>query len=60
MKNIQEIDVLGYHKMGEYKWKELGIKNEFEKVDTPTADEVKLIKKRLIKNLGLNQKTLNI
>lgn len=47
MKNIQEIDVLGYHKMGEYKWKELGIKNEFENVEPPMSDEVKKLKEYL-------------
>lgn len=44
MSNVQEIDVLGYHKMGEYKWKELGIKNEFESIEPPTGDEIKKIK----------------
>ena len=47
MNNVQEIDVLGYHKMGEYKWKELGVKNEFEMLNPPTADEVKRIKEYL-------------
>ncbi len=47
MDNIQEIDVLGYHKMGEYKWKELGIKNELEQIQVPTSEEVSKIKKYL-------------
>lgn len=46
-KNVQEIDVLGYHKMGEYKWKELGIKNDFENVQAPGQEEVKKIKEIL-------------
>lgn len=46
-KNVIEIDVLGYHKMGEYKWKELGIKNEFENLLPPTSAEVDEIKKFL-------------
>ena len=45
MKNVTEIDVLGYHKMGEYKWKKLGLKNEFENLIPPTSDEVNEIKK---------------
>ena len=45
MKNIIEVDVLGYHKMGEYKWKELGMKNEFEKLNPPTSGEIKEVKK---------------
>jgi len=47
MDNVIEIDVLGYHKMGEYKWKELGLKNEFENLKPPTTDEVKEIKEYL-------------
>ncbi len=47
MKNILEIDVLGYHKMGEYKWKELGLNNEFINITPPTSNEVKEIKKYL-------------
>ena len=47
MNNILEIDVLGYHKMGEYKWKELGIKNELENVVSPTEPEVNKIKEDL-------------
>lgn len=45
MKNVIEVDVLGYHKMGEYKWKELGMKNEFEKLNPPTTDEINEVKK---------------
>ena len=47
LNNIQEIDVLGYHKMGEYKWKELGIKNEFEQIEPPTGEEVEKTKRYL-------------
>ena len=42
--NILEIDVLGYHKMGEYKWKKLRLKNEFENLIPPTSEEVKKVK----------------
>lgn len=45
--NITYVDVLGYHKMGEYKWKKLGIKNEFENLEPPTKDEVNEVKKFL-------------
>lgn len=47
MDNIQEIDVLGYHKMGEYKWKELGLKNEFENIEAVDVKDVKLLKQKL-------------
>lgn len=42
--NVKEIDALGYHKMGEIKWKKLGIKNEFESIISPTTDEVNEVK----------------
>ncbi len=47
MKNVTEIDVLGYHKMGEYKWKELGLKNELKKIEMPNSKEIKLVKEIL-------------
>ncbi len=31
--NVEKIDLLGFHKMGEFKWKELGLK--YELTDTP-------------------------
>lgn len=49
LNNILEIDVLGYHKMGEIKWKKLGMKNEFENLVPPTSDEVNKVKKFLNK-----------
>lgn len=47
MSNIIEIDVLGYHKMGEYKWKELGLKNELLSIQPPDSKDIKILKKRL-------------
>jgi len=47
LNNILEIDVLGYHKMGEIKWKKLGIKNEFEDLIPPTQEEINETKKFL-------------
>lgn len=44
-KNVTEVDILGYHKMGEYKWKEMGLKNELKDVMPPTKDEVDKLKK---------------
>jgi len=44
LNNVIEIDVLGYHKMGEYKWEKLGLKNEFKKLVPPSNDEVKEVK----------------
>jgi pyruvate formate lyase activating enzyme len=38
--NVQRIDVLPYHTMGVYKWKELGIPYQLEGVDAPTKERV--------------------
>jgi pyruvate formate lyase activating enzyme len=38
--NVQRVDVLPFHQLGRYKWKELGIAYELEGTDPPTADAV--------------------
>ncbi len=39
--NIERIEILPYHKLGNFKWQELGIDNPLEGTDEPTADELK-------------------
>lgn len=39
--NVEQIDVLPYHKLGVYKWETLGIKYPLEGVEPPTEDRVK-------------------
>jgi len=39
MPNIQRVEILPYHKMGEYKWKELGVENRLADTPEPTPDE---------------------
>lgn len=36
MKNIEKVQVLPFHKMGEYKWKELGLDYELSNIQPPT------------------------
>ena len=36
MKNIEKIQILPFHKMGEYKWKELGFQYELENTQPPS------------------------
>jgi pyruvate formate lyase activating enzyme len=38
--NVQRVDVLPFHQMGRFKWKELGTPYALENVETPTNDAV--------------------
>jgi pyruvate formate lyase activating enzyme len=38
--NVQRVDVLPFHQLGRYKWKELGLAYELEKTEPPTAEAV--------------------
>ena len=40
LSNIEKIEVLPYHKMGVYKWKELGVNYQLENVHSPNEAEV--------------------
>ena len=39
--NIKKVEVLPYHTLGTFKWKQLGIPYTLEDVSTPTAEQVK-------------------
>lgn len=41
LKNVDKFEILPYHTMGEFKWRELGIPYKLEGVKPPTADRVK-------------------
>ncbi|PYZ95088.1 pyruvate formate-lyase 1-activating enzyme [Salipaludibacillus keqinensis] len=40
LSNVNKVEVLPYHKMGVYKWKELGLTYPLEGVESPTEQEV--------------------
>ncbi len=52
MKNVEKVEILPFHKMGEYKWKELGLKYQLYKVESPTKERVENAKK-IFKDRGL-------
>lgn len=41
MTNIEKVDVLPFHKLGEYKWKQLGYEYLLEDTPPPTPEQVK-------------------
>lgn len=45
--NVERFDILPYHTLGVFKWKELGIPYELEGVNPPTAEQIQLAKKIL-------------
>ena len=47
LKTVDKIEILPYHDMGKYKWKELGLKYELEDVRIANDDDVKRAKKIL-------------
>jgi len=51
--NVERVEILPFHKMGEYKWKELGL--AYRLYDTPEPDEETVEEARsLFKKAGLN------
>lgn len=47
LNTVDKIEILPYHDMGKYKWKELGLKYELENVRSATDDDINRAKKLL-------------
>ena len=41
MDNVEKVEVLPYHTLGVYKWKELGIEYELKDIAPPTQERIK-------------------
>ena len=39
--NVERVEVLPYHTLGVYKWRELGLRYSLDGVPTPTKEEVR-------------------
>lgn len=55
LKNVEVVELLPFHKMGEYKWEELGYEYELKDTTTPNAEEIEKVK-NIFKNYNLNIK----
>lgn len=40
LKNVEKVEVLPFHKMGEYKWEQLGYDYQLKETQPPTAEQV--------------------
>jgi pyruvate formate lyase activating enzyme len=41
LSNVEKVDVLPFHKLGEYKWEQLGYEYQLKDTPTPTPEQVK-------------------
>lgn len=43
LKNVEKVEVLPFHKMGEYKWKQLGFNYTLSAVEPPTLEQIQAV-----------------
>lgn len=56
LENVERIDILPFHKLGEFKWEQLGYEYALEDTDEPSKDEVQLAKDIFLKyNLPIHE-----
>ncbi|GAB4375579.1 MAG: pyruvate formate-lyase-activating protein [Elainellaceae cyanobacterium] len=46
LKNVEKLEVLPFHKMGEYKWQELGYEYQLQETQSPTPEQIKAVLER--------------
>lgn len=51
--NVSKIELLGFHKMGEFKWKELGLEYRLENTNEPTKELLQEVK-AIFESSGIN------
>ena len=42
LKNVERVEVLPYHTLGAYKWKELGLEYPLEGIPTPSNQQLQI------------------
>lgn len=47
LESVTKVDILPYHEMGKYKWKELGLKYTLEDIKIPSKEECKKVEEYL-------------
>lgn len=47
LKNVKKVELMPYHELGKFKWKNLGLKYELEGVPTATSEYISRVKKIL-------------
>lgn len=51
--NVEKVEVLPFHKMGEYKWEQLGYEYQLKDIQPPTTEQVQAVQ-NIFRNRGLN------
>lgn len=53
IKTVQRVEVLPFHKMGEYKWERLGMTYRLKETDEPTPEQTQAIRDAFTRQTGL-------
>lgn len=48
LQSVEKVEILPYHDLGKFKWKELGVKYELENIKSPTQEQISKAKEILI------------